>query len=136
MGRGLALHWRLIPTRYNLVGTECRNCGQKFFPPRNICPTCRRRSQMGRFKFSGKGQVYSYSVVRAAPTGFEYQVPYVVAVVKLDEGSMCTAQIVDCDPGEVEVGGRVEVVFRKIMADDESGIIRYGYKFRLKKDSK
>ena len=132
MGKGLALHWRLIPTRYNLVGTECKSCGQKYFPPRNICPECRRRSQMVRFKFSGVGEVYSYTVVRAAPTGFEYQKPYVVAIVRLEEGAMCTSQIVDCNPEDVSIGDKVELVFRKIMADDESGIIRYGYKFRLK----
>ena len=133
MGMGLALHWRLIPARYNLVGTECGKCGQKFFPPRNICPNCRRRSEIGRFKFSGEGEVYSYTVVRVAPTGFEYQKPYVVAVVRLKEGAMCTAQVVDCRPEDVEIGSGVELVFRKIMADDDAGIIRYGYKFRLKK---
>jgi len=127
------LHWRLIPTRYNLMGTTCKKCGQKFFPPRNICPGCRRRSQIERFKFSGEGEVYSYTVVRAAPTGFEFQKPYVVAIVKLREGAMCTAQIVDCSPDEVGIGSKVEMVFRKIMADDESGIIRYGFKFKLRK---
>lgn len=88
---------------------------------------------MEAFKFSGEGEVFSYTVVYAAPTGFEYQKPYVVAVVKLDEGTMCTAQVVDCESGEVKVGSRVEAVFRKIMADKDSGIIRYGYKFKLKK---
>ncbi len=133
MTEGLALHWRLIQPRYNLVGSVCKTCGQHYFPPRNICPDCRRRGVIEKFKFSGEGEVYTYTVVRAAPTGFEYQKPYVVAIVKLSEGALCTAQLVDCRPEEVEVGKPVEMVFRKIMADDEAGIIRYGYKFRLKR---
>jgi len=133
MTEGLALHWRLIPPRYNLIGNTCKNCGQRFFPPRNICPDCRRKSRLERFKYSGEGEVYTYSIVRVAPTGFEFQKPYVVAIVKLKEGPKCTAQIVDCDPEGVRIGDKVEVVFRKIMADDDSGIIKYGYKFKLKK---
>jgi uncharacterized OB-fold protein len=132
MTEGLALHWRLIPSRYNLVGNECKNCGQKFFPPRNICPDCRRRSKLEKFRFSGEGEIFTYSVVRAAPTGFDFQRPYVVAIVKLVEGTMCTAQVVDCDAEKIKVGDKVEMVFRKVMADDESGIIRYGYKFKPK----
>jgi len=133
MSEGLALHWRLIQSRYNLVGSECKTCGQKFFPPRNICPDCRRKSQINRFKFSGEGEIYTYTIVRAAPTGFEFQKPYVVAVIQLKEGAMCTAQIVDCNPDEVKIGQKVEMVFRKIIADDDHGIIKYGYKFKIKK---
>jgi len=133
MTEALALHWRLIPARYNLIGTECRTCHQKFFPPRNICPDCRRKGRIEKFKFSGEGEVFSSTVIRAPPVGFEYQKPYCVAIIKLKEGPMCTAQISDCDPETVKIGDKVELVFRKVIADDESGIIRYGYKFRPKR---
>jgi hypothetical protein len=133
MSEGLALHWRLAAQRYNLIGSECKTCGRKYFPSRNICPDCRRKSSIEKFKFSGEGEVYSTTVVRAAPTGFEYQKPYVVGIISLKEGAQCTAQIVDCKPDEVKIGSRVEMVFRKIMADDDHGVIRYGYKFKLKR---
>jgi uncharacterized protein len=133
MTEGLALHWRLIPPRYNLIGSVCKTCGENYFPPRVICPNCRRKSNMEKFKFSGEGEVYSSTIIRAAPTGFEYQKPYVVAIIKLREGAMCTAQVVDCKAEDVKIGDKVEMVFRKIIADDESGIIRYGYKFKVKK---
>jgi uncharacterized protein len=131
MAEGLALHWRLIPPRYNLIGTECKTCGRKFFPPRNICPDCRRKSHIEKFRFSGDGEIYTYTVVRVPPTGFEFQKPYVIAIVKLVEGAMCTAQVVDCNPDDVKIGSKVRMTFRKIIADDDSGIIRYGYKFKL-----
>lgn len=132
MSEGLALHWRLIQPRYNLVGTVCTNCDKKFFPPRNICPDCRRKSKIEGFRFSGKGKVYTCTVVRAAPTGFDMQKPYCIAIIELVEGAMLTSQVVGIDPELVEPGMEVEMTFRRIIADDESGIIRYGYKFRPK----
>ncbi|HDN83343.1 MAG TPA: Zn-ribbon domain-containing OB-fold protein [Candidatus Altiarchaeales archaeon] len=132
MSKGLPLHWRLIPHRYNLIGTECTNCKEKFFPPRNICPKCRRKGSIREFKFSGEGEIYSYTVIHASPEGFEFQKPYVIAIVKLKEGPLLLSQIVDCDPEDVAIGKKVEKVFRKVVADGSEGIIRYGYKFRLK----
>ncbi|MFC2162598.1 Zn-ribbon domain-containing OB-fold protein [Candidatus Altiarchaeota archaeon] len=132
MSEGLALHWRLIPSRYNLVGTRCSNCDTKFFPPRNLCPDCRRKGKIEEFCFGGDGEILSYTIVRAAPTGFDFMKPYGLAIIKLDEGDvMLTAQIVDCKIEDIKVGRKVRMVFRKIIADDEEGIIRYGYKFRL-----
>ena len=130
MSKGIALHWRLIPRRYNLIGTECKNCGEKFFPPRKLCPNCRRTGDIEEVKFSGNGEIYSYTIVHSPPKGFEYMKPYIIGVIKLDEGPLLTAQIVDSKPEDIEIGKRVEMVFRKVIADGSSGIIRYAYKFR------
>lgn len=81
------------------------------------------------FTFSGKGKVYSYTTVLSTPEGFDEQAPYTVALIKLDEGPMLTAQLTDLD-GEPEIGMRVEMVTRKLRTDGDSGIIIYGYKFR------
>lgn len=78
---------------------------------------------------SGLGEIYSYTIVQDAPLGFEEQAPYVLAIVKLDEGPFVTAQITDVD-GDVEIGDRVEVVTRKLTTEGSQGIIVYGYKFR------
>lgn len=131
MGEHLALHWRLIPHRYNLIGTECVKCGEKFFPPRHFCPNCRRKGETKEFLFSGEGEIFSHTTVYAPPEGFEYQKPYVLAIVKLKEGPFILSQIVDCRPEDVKVGGKVKATFRKIIADGDDGIIRYGYKFKL-----
>ena len=79
--------------------------------------------------FSGRGTVYSYTIVLNAPEGFEEQAPYTIALVQLDEGPMVTAQLTDLE-GEPEIGMRVEMVTRKLRTDGEAGIIVYGYKFR------
>ncbi len=82
------------------------------------------------YPFSGLGEVYSYTVVRSAPAGFEDQAPYVVALVRLDEGPIVTAQLTDLGGAEPQIGMRVEMVTRKLRAEGEDGMIIYGYKFR------
>jgi uncharacterized OB-fold protein len=86
--------------------------------------------------FGGKGQVYSFSTVYDAPAGYtEYQ-PYTVALIKLDEGPLVTAQLTDVDNEAVHIGMPVEMVTRKIKEEGENGLIIYGYKFRPVLESK
>jgi uncharacterized OB-fold protein len=78
---------------------------------------------------SGTGTVYSFTTVTTPPENFEPYAPYLLALVKLDEGPMVTAQLTDVD-GPVEIGLRVEMVIRKLRTDGQRGIIVYGPKFR------
>lgn len=125
----VARHWRNRNQRYGLVGEVCEKCNSKIFPPRDICPDCEAPAKTP-FTFSGLGEVYSYSTVYNAPEGYEENLPYTVALVKLDEGPMVTAQLTDIDPGNISVGMPVEMVTRKVREEGERGIIVYGYKFR------
>ena len=122
-------HWRLKEQRYNLVGTECLACGDKQFPPRPVCPECNSR-EMQPFAFSGQGEIYSYSTLFQAPLGYEEFIPYTVALVKLKEGPLVSAQLTDMDNDEAQVGMKVEMVTRKLREYGEDGVIVYGYRFR------
>lgn len=123
--------WRKIPERYNLIGTKCKSCDSVFFPPRSICPNCRRMGTIEEFQLSGNGEIVSYTKIQEPLEGFEDQAPYVLAIVELEEGPRITGQIADVDPEDVEIGKKVERVFRHIGEDGEDGMIYYGYKFRL-----
>ena len=123
-------HWRLKQQRYALVGEVCPHCDAKLFPPRDVCPHCGGEAK-NPFAFSGRGEVYSYTHMSDAPTGFEESAPYTVALVKLVEGPLITAQLTDLGDRQVEIGMPVEMVTRKIRSDgDERGMLVYGYKFR------
>jgi uncharacterized protein len=123
-------HWRLKQQRYALVGEICPHCEVKIFPPRDVCPECGGEAKT-EFAFSGQGEVFSYTIMKDAPSGFEANTPYTVALVKLKEGPVVTAQLTDMGDQAVEIGMPVEMVTRKIRQDgDERGIIVYGYKFR------
>lgn len=89
----------------------------------------RKDVQAEQFAFSGGGEVYSFTVVQEPPEGYEAQSPYILALVKLDEGPMVTAQITDTD-GEIAIGDRLEMVTRKLTSEGPRGVIIYGYKFR------
>jgi len=123
-------HWRLQKQRYGLVGEECPHCGAKIFPARDVCPECGGEAKEP-FRFSGKGSVYSYTVMNNAPAGFERALPYTIALVKLNEGPTVTAQLTDLGEEKVEIGMPVEMVTRRIKEDgNERGMLVYGYKFR------
>ncbi len=131
MKESIPLTWRRIPERYRLIGTRCETCGKNYFPARPLCPKCRRKGKMKEIQFSGKGKIYTHTTIYSAPTGFEDEVPYVIALVELEEGARVLGQIVDCNPEDVKIGAKVEKVFRMIQKDDPEGLIHYGFKFRL-----
>ncbi len=125
----VARHWRLRQQRYGLVGEVCPHCDAKIFPPRDVCPTCAGEAKTA-YSFSGKGEVYSYTTVYDPPEGHEANAPYTVAIVKLEEGPLITAQLTDVDNNQVSIGMPVEMVTRKLREDGPRGMLVYGYKFR------
>ncbi|MEE8168481.1 MAG: Zn-ribbon domain-containing OB-fold protein [Candidatus Hydrothermarchaeales archaeon] len=122
--------WRNLPSRYNLIATKCLNCNNVYFPPRKFCPKCRRQSKLEETKLSGRGEVLTYTIIHAAPVGFESQSPYIMAIVKSEEGPAFTTQIVNCESSDVKIGMKVERVFRRIQEDGDAGLIHYGFKFQ------
>jgi uncharacterized OB-fold protein len=122
--------WRKTKARYNLIATKCNSCRNVFFPPRKICPICRRAGKLEEKKLSGRGEVVTYTVIYSASEGFEMHTPYIMGIIKLDEGPRVTAQIVDAEIDEVKIGMKVEAAFRKISESGKDGIINYGTKFR------
>lgn len=121
--------WRLRSQRYRLEGTQCQNCAGLSFPPVLVCPACRSR-ELKTYPFSGAGKVYSYSTVYNPLSQFTEFVPYIVALIDLDEGIRITAQLTDVTPNDVRIGMPVEMVIRKISEQSDRGAIVYGYKFR------
>lgn len=124
--------WREIPVRYNLEASVCGACDDVQFPPREVCPTCRRASigKMERRELTGRGHVLEWTRVHKAAPGYEAQVPYVVALIKMNEGPVLTGQIVDHDGQDLD-GAAVRAVFRRIGEDGDAGVIHYGTKWVL-----
>lgn len=122
-------HWRLKSQRYALIGEVCPHCNAKLFPPRDVCPECGGPAKEP-FAFSGRGEVFSYSTVFQAPTSHEEQAPYTVALIKLEEGPLVTAQLTDVDRKDVKIGMPVEMTTRVLQSNGDRGSIVYGYKFR------
>ncbi|KAA9164516.1 hypothetical protein FPZ12_007295 [Amycolatopsis acidicola] len=82
--------------------------------PKRLCPAC-LSEDLGWRESAGRGEVYTYSEqVAGPPSGFETLVPYVLAVVRLDEGVQLMTNIVGPGASEVECGDRVAVRFHPV----------------------
>lgn len=84
----------------------------------------------GHIAMTGRGEIYSFTTMYNVPKGFDDQKPYSVALIRLDDGPMVTAQLTDVDAAELAIGMRVEMVTRKLREEGDEGQIIYGYKFR------
>ena len=99
--------------RHELLVQQCKDCKTYRFYPCYICQKCHSKNYEWR-RVSGKGKVYTWSVVtRAFDPAWKDDVPYVAAVVELDEqpGLLMTGNIIGCDPKSVKIGMPVEVSF-------------------------
>ena len=107
--------------RGELVLQRCRDCGVVQHRPRGLCATC-LSDDIEHFVASGRGTVYTYSVVRQNQMpAFAKAVPYVVSYVELEEGPQLLSNIVGCDPDAVEIGMAVKVDFVPTPSDPEGG---------------
>ena len=96
---------------------RCRDCDKHIFYPRAICPFC-LSERLEWVTASGKGKVYSYTVVRRAMhPAFQEDVPYVLAIVELDEGPRLTTNVVGVEPEEVRVDMRVRAAYDDVTPD-------------------
>jgi uncharacterized OB-fold protein len=83
--------------------------GHPHFYPRAICPF--DMSDTEWFQASGRGVIYSYSVMRRAP------VVYAIGYVTLEEGVSMLTNFVDCDLDGLRIGQNVRVVFKSTAGD-------------------
>ena len=97
--------------RGELVIQICDSCDEYQFYPRGICAHC-WSNEIKWIRSNGKGTVWSYTITYQNRTlGFAQDVPYVLALVQLDEGVKMFTNIVECDPNSVTIGMPVEVTF-------------------------
>ena len=98
-------------TRGEFLIQTCTACGYRHSTAQEFCRSCLSPALKWE-PATGFGEIYSYTVVWRPQTE-EFEVPYVVAIVELDEGPVLLTNVVDCDASVVEVGMRVEVTFRE-----------------------
>lgn len=93
---------------------SCRSCGLTWHPPTPICPACQAKNYEWRAA-SGRGTVYSFTVVHhAAHVAVARKVPYLVALVTLEEGPRVVSNILNCPAERVQVGMPVALTFQEI----------------------
>lgn len=94
--------------RGELKATRCRGCGKVFFPPRADCASC-LGGDMEWVGIGGSGRLVSYTVANYAPTGFEDDVPYTLALADFDGIKVFGRISADAPPDRIRVGMAVKI---------------------------
>jgi uncharacterized OB-fold protein len=96
---------------------RCSGCGEYVFYPRPHCPACLSEA-LEWVAVSGRGRVYTYTVVRRAMNpAFADDVPYVYAIVELEEGPRLMTNVVGCAPEDVRVDMPVKAVYDSVTSE-------------------
>jgi uncharacterized protein len=98
--------------RHELMMYRCENCG-KYYWPAVDCVAC-EKPKMKWTKISGKGEVYTFTILHRAFPGWEKEVPYNVSWIKLDEGPVFLSNIIECKNQDLHIGMKVKVVFEDV----------------------
>lgn len=103
-------YWQAAAER-RFVVQECHDCDKPIMYPKRVCPYCLGERLSWRAS-TGKGEIYAVTVQLAGPpTGFADRLPYVLAVIRLDEGVQLMSNIVGDGAIEARIGDRVSVDF-------------------------
>jgi uncharacterized OB-fold protein len=114
-----------------LVGSQCNNCGEVFFPRRQdvLCSYCQSQD-FKEIRLSRRGKIYAYSVVmQRPPIYYKAEVPYAIGFVELPEGIRVETLFTGCKLEDLKVGMEVEVLLDKLHTE-EDGTEVWCYKFK------
>jgi uncharacterized OB-fold protein len=119
-----AVYWQGLHDGKLLV-QKCQDCHEFQLYPRDRCLAC--RGPVAFVEATGRGTIYSFTVIRQNYSRpFRDWIPYVVALVDLEEGPRLMTNLIDCDPDALQVGMAVEASFEAV--SDVAGIALFSPK--------
>lgn len=96
-----------------LLLRRCDDCDATSFYPRSFCPSCWSEN-VSWTQASGRATLYTWSVVHANDLPpFAERVPYVAAVVDLEEGPRMMTNVIDCAADDLQIGMDLVVTFQR-----------------------
>lgn len=111
-----------------LHGSCCVGCGQRFFPPRAICPHCFAGRPMHEVELGRRGVVYASTVVRVA-SSLGHQPPYAYGYVDLPQDRVrLIARFEGAEPESFRPGTAVELAFAAVARDDAGVLLAWVFR--------
>jgi uncharacterized OB-fold protein len=105
-----------------LLGLRCKSCNEITVPPKMTCQEC-GDTDLETVELSKKGKIVTYTTVYVGPEGRQNETPYIIALVKLDEGPWIMGNLIDIDPAKITmdvIDKEVELGFRVFPGDKYS----------------
>jgi len=100
-----------------VMATRCKKCGTSYFPPKMDCPKC-LISDTEWFEIRGNGKLITYTVVNYGPSGFENDIPYILAIGEFEDGMRIFSRLSrDIKESDIEVGMSMKVAPVKLAED-------------------
>jgi len=106
-------------TKGTLLGLKCKTCGNITTPPKMSCQEC-GGTDLEVVEVKKKGKIVTFTNVSVAPEGRQNEVPYIIALVRLDEGPWIMGNLIDIDPAAANmdlIGRDVSVGFKIFPGD-------------------
>jgi uncharacterized OB-fold protein len=94
---------------------RCDACDAAIFYPREVCPQCLSSDSLSWRESTGAGTIYAASVQeKPANPLMADRVPYVVALVELDDGIRLMSNVINCEPYDATVGKPVRLAWEEL----------------------
>lgn len=110
-----------------LVAIKCKECNSLYIPPKPLCSKC-YSSNLEWVLLSGKGKLISFTIIHVAPPEFQDLAPYIIGIIKLNEGVKILGIIKNIDPKNLKIGMDLEIDFEKNKSDKWPKWPRYYFK--------
>ncbi|MDH5401342.1 MAG: Zn-ribbon domain-containing OB-fold protein [Candidatus Heimdallarchaeota archaeon] len=105
-----------------IMGTQCSDCNEKYFPPRTSCENFHKSQSMGFFEVSREAVLKGFTIIHFAPDSHADKAPYVVAIGELADGLKVLAHLVGIT-SQPKVGMKMKLKAQKI--NDERAIYKF-----------
>ncbi|MFH0848180.1 MAG: Zn-ribbon domain-containing OB-fold protein [archaeon] len=107
-----------------LMASACKVCNRLWIPPRQLCPSC-MSSDLSWTQLSGTGELLSFTEVQVGPPAFQSQVPYIIGIVRLSEGTTLSGLIRETTADKLTVGMPLKVQFESLESKGWQPASRY-----------
>lgn len=104
--------------KVEVIGVQCPNCGEKHYPPVDICPNCVTRG-LNTVKLGRTGVITSYAEISIKNPFWKGELPYTIVKVDLDGGGKFQSHLIGYEHGTDPIGEKVELVAHKAYTDKE-----------------
>jgi uncharacterized OB-fold protein len=104
-------------SQHELRMQYCKDCNEWVWYPKALCPSCGKRTGIEWRQMSGKGKVYSFTIIRQVvdnSPAFNKDLPFAVGVIELEEGPRIYSNLTGANPEEISIGNDATVYFEDV----------------------